>query len=132
MADDSDDTRDNLIDHPHDSLFRKTFSDPKEAESLLRSALPPEIRQTIHWNSLTLHHGSFVDDALRTSQTDLLFEVACGESREPVWLYLLLEHQSTPDPRMPFRLLKYCCRIWDAQPPESDMRAIVPLVFYQG
>ena len=51
-------------------------------------------------------------------------------------LYLLFEHQSTPDAWMRFRLLKHCCRIWDAarrdEPERSELRPIVPLVFYQG
>ena len=37
---------------------------------------------------------------------------------------------------MRFRLLKYCCRIWDAsirdEPGQSELRPIVPLVFCQG
>jgi hypothetical protein len=37
---------------------------------------------------------------------------------------------------MRFRLLKYCCRIWDMnlaeRPTPSELRPIVPLVFYQG
>jgi predicted transposase YdaD len=49
---------------------------------------------------------------------------------------VLLEHQSTPDRWMRLRLLKYCCRIWDmsfrVHPEQRDLRAIVPLVFYQG
>ena len=37
---------------------------------------------------------------------------------------------------MPFRLLKYCCRIWDrdrrTHRGEQELRPIVPMVFYQG
>ena len=37
---------------------------------------------------------------------------------------------------MRFRLLKYCCRIWDVnlqeRPAPRELRPIVPLVFYQG
>ena len=51
-------------------------------------------------------------------------------------LYLLFEHQSTPDAWMPFRLLKYCFRIWDAErrnePGLTKLSPILPLVLYQG
>ena len=51
-------------------------------------------------------------------------------------MYLLFEHQSSPDPWMRFRLLKYCCRIWETDrrhdPESSELRPIVPVVFYQG
>jgi len=126
----------NEVDHPHDSLFRKVFSDVGEAAGLLRPALPGVLRESVDWTSLKLQDGSFVDENLRQSQTDLLYEVSYGESAEPVWLYVLLEHQSTPDARMSFRMLKYCCRIWDTRVPDEpgpfSLRPIVPVVFYQG
>ena len=57
-------------------------------------------------------------------------------NEDSIWLYVLLEHQSTPDRWMRFRLLKYCCRIWEMSfrehPDQRELRAIVPLVFYQG
>jgi predicted transposase/invertase (TIGR01784 family) len=49
---------------------------------------------------------------------------------------VLLEHQSEPDRWMRWRLLRYCCRIWEADrrndPARSGLRPIVPVVFYQG
>ena len=48
------------------------------------------------------------------------------------WLYVLLEHQSTPDPWLRLRLLKYSIRIWERDrqrhPKEGRLRPIVPLV----
>ena len=124
------------LDHPHDRLFRAVFSEAAEAEGLLQAALPAEVRDRIAWGTLRLLEGTFLDDALRESESDLLYEAAYGSGGEPVRLYLLLEHQSTPDAWMRFRLLKYCCRIWEAglrdEPGQSELRPIVPLVFYQG
>ena len=96
------------IEHPHDRLFRAVFSDAKETADLLRSALPRDVSDKVHWDSLRLIDGTFIDDALRESETDLLFEAGYGDKVRPVRLYLLFEHQSTPDAWMPFRLLKYC------------------------
>ena len=51
-------------------------------------------------------------------------------------VYVLLEHQSSPDPWMRLRLLRYCCRIWEAdlggESERPELRPIVPIVFYQG
>ena len=48
-------------------------------------------------------------------------------------LYVLLEHQSQPNRYMRLRMLKYCCRIWEqAEQEEGRLRAIVPVVLYQG
>ena len=108
------------LHQPHDSLFRKVFSEPAEAAGLLRTSVPPWLAGTLDWSSLTLMNASYVDDDLRTSESDLLYAVEQrpgdaepGEARRSLRLYLLFEHQSTPDRLMRFRLLKYCCRIWD-------------------
>ncbi len=124
------------IDHPHDRLFRAVYSNATEAASLLQAAVPQDLRENVDWNSLRLAEGTFVDDALRHSESDLLFDASYGKGKERIQLYMLLEHQSTPDIWMPFRLLKYCCRIWDADlrddPRRTELRPVVPLVFYQG
>ncbi len=44
--------------------------------------------------------------------------------------------ESRPDRWMALRLLRYCCRIWEAgrrsYPDEEFLRPVLPLVFYQG
>ena len=124
------------IHQPHDRLFRAVFSDAGEAASLLQAALPGAIRDSFAWTTLTLLDGTFVDEDLRGSQSDLLYQIEHTETGQPVSMYLLFEHQSSPDPWMPFRLLRYSCRIWEADrrsdPERSELRPIVPVVFYQG
>jgi hypothetical protein len=84
-----------------------------------------------------------VDENLRQSQSDLLYRVplieqadsAGGEIETVILLYLLFEHQSTPDPWMPLRKLCYMCRIWqryvDEHPTADGLPPIVPLVLAQ-
>ena len=80
--------------------------------------------------------GSFVDQELRGSVSDLLFEVRSAAAAPRQWLYLLFEHQSRPDRWMALRLLRYCCRIWETDrrkhPKARFLRPVLPLVFYQG
>ncbi len=124
------------VQRPHDKLFRTVFGDPAEAVGLLSAYLPEPLAAELQWSSLTFQDATFVDDRLRDSQSDLLFSVERAAGDPPAWLYVLLEHQSQPDRWMPFRLLKYCCRIWDRDrrmhPRERGLRPIIPLVFYQG
>ena len=129
---------------PHDNLFRLVFSDPEEAAAFLRARLPDSLRRRFRWSTLRRVPGSFVDQDRRSSVTDLLFEVRAaaaagasgGKAAARQWLYLLFEHQSRPDRWMALRLLRYCCRIWEAdrgsRPKERFLRPVVPLVFYQG
>ena len=136
-------TRD--LHQPHDRLFRKVFSEPAEAAGLLRVHVPQWLADTLDWSSLSLMPDSYVDDDLQASESDLLYTVEQrpgaaepGDARRSLRLYLLFEHQSTPDRWMRFRLLKYCCRIWDdflrsdEAEETPDLPPIVPLVFYQG
>jgi predicted transposase/invertase (TIGR01784 family) len=124
------------IHHPHDLMVRAVLSDLAEAASFLQAHLSEEVSQALNWSTLKLLEGSFVDEDLRGSEADLLYGIEPVSGEESVWVYILLEHQSTPDRWMRFRLLKYCCRIWDMsfrqQPDQHELRAIVPLVFYQG
>jgi len=124
------------IQHPHDLMVRAVLSDVTEAISFLQAHVSEEVSQGLNWSTLRLVEGSFVDEDLRGSEADLLYEIARVSDQETVWVYVLLEHQSTPDRWMRFRLLKYCCRIWEMQLAERPMpralRPIVPLVLYQG
>jgi predicted transposase/invertase (TIGR01784 family) len=124
------------IHHPHDLMVRAVLSDLTEAASFLQTHLPEAVSQALNWSTLTLLEGSFVDEDLRESEADLLYEVEHVSGKTSLWVYVLLEHQSTPDRWMRLRLLKYCCRIWDLSfrdyPNQRELRAIVPLVFYQG
>ncbi|MCE2399728.1 Rpn family recombination-promoting nuclease/putative transposase [Candidatus Poribacteria bacterium] len=49
-----------------------------------------------------------------------------------VLVYILLEHQSTVDRTMGFRLLFYMCQIWDSQRREWRFQPIIPIIFYTG
>lgn len=60
---------------PHDAFFKETFSDLDNARGELRSILPPEVSALIDWSTLRLETGTFVDEALRETLTDLLFTV---------------------------------------------------------
>jgi predicted transposase/invertase (TIGR01784 family) len=124
------------IAHPHNNLVQVVMSDLAAARSFLQSYLPQELSQGLNWSTLKLREGSFIDEDLRGSETDLLYEVEPISGDAALWAYVLLEHQSAPDRWMRFRLLKYCCRIWDMSfqehPDQRQLRPIIPLVFYQG
>jgi hypothetical protein len=122
---------------PHDALFKYVFRQPEHAASELRAILPSALSERFDWRTLQLEPASFVDEQLRGRHADLLFSVRCEGL--PAYVYLLFEHQSTSDPLMAFRLLRYLVRIWDdvlstgALTGASDrLPAIVPVVLYHG
>ena len=123
---------------PHDGLFRAVFGEEAEAADLLRAHVPAAIASKLRWSTLARRDTSFISNRLRASEADLLFEVQreVDEDDALAWLYVLLEHQSTPDPELLLRMLGYCIRIWEqdrrVRPNEEYLRPIVPLVLYQG
>jgi len=99
--------------------------------------LPPELVARIDFSTLSLRPGSYVDDALSGSHSDLLFSVRV--SGKPALLYVLFEHQSSPDKLMPLRLLGYIVRILtshvDNTKAGSDvlpLPVVIPIVLHHG
>ena len=124
------------ISQRHDKYFYGVFSDPENAAGLLRSYLPQELVSTLRWSTLTHLPGRYVSDDWRGREADLLFSVERADSGPPALVYVLLEHQSTPDRWMRLRLLHYCLMAWmqwhREHEQEPQLPLIVPVVFYQG
>ena len=96
---------------PHDAVFRQIFGVPANAASQLRAVLPPDLAARLDLGRLARVPESFVDEALKWRHSDLLF-TAPLDGRD-VYVYVLVEHQSSDDPLMAFRMLRYVTRIWD-------------------
>ena len=61
--------------HPHDSMVRVVLRDVASATNFLQRHLPQEVSQALHWSTITLLEGSFVDEDLRGSEADFLYTV---------------------------------------------------------
>ena len=94
---------------PHDLFARFTFSHPERAAAELRAVLPVEVAARVDWSSLHHESSSVVDPELKERQSDLLFSARLHDG-QPVLLYFLLEHQSSADRWMAFRMLRYVVR----------------------
>ena len=122
------------VNNPHDKLFKQAFSRQEMAVDFFRNYLPADIHARIDWETLHLQPGTFTDEALRGSESDLLYTVKIDN--HPTLLYCLFEHQSSPDPWMPLRLLRYIIGIWDQFRKQSKkatkLPPILPIILYQG
>jgi hypothetical protein len=119
---------------PHDALFKSVFQQPENAAAELQHVLSAEHVSAIDWSTLKLEPGSYVDEKLADQHSDLLFSANAHASGERVFVYLLFEHQSTPEPRMALRLLSYMVSIWERFSDEdkaSPLPLIVPAVLAQ-
>ena len=115
-------------------MFKFAFSKVEHAIGQLRAVLPPALVAQIDWNSLVLESGDLVDSTLEQARSDVLWSVKLGG--RPAFLYVLLEHQSTVDPLMAYRLLKYMLAIWDRwlaeHPDAKTLPVIIPVVVHHS
>ena len=98
----------------------------------------------IDFSQLSQINRSFIPDNLREQESDIVYSVPFrSESEtEELLIYILIEHQSTVDVAMGFRVLFYMTQIWDFQRREWEssgvarsqwrLRPIIPIVFYTG
>jgi hypothetical protein len=115
-------------------VFRRILGVPENMASHLRAVLPLDAAALLDLNRLARVPGSFVDESLRWRHSDLLF-TAPLEGQDAL-VYVLVEHQSSSDPLMAFRMLRYLTRIWDRylddHPQTRQLPPVIPLVVHQG
>ncbi len=115
------------IHQPHDKLLRSTFEVPENASAFFEAHLPPHLPKRFEWDSLKVLPTSFITPQFAASECDLLFSVRFGKREARI--YLLLEHQSSEDPRIAMRLYNYIGRIWERFAGENPPSVLLPPVF---
>ncbi|MFM2322168.1 MAG: hypothetical protein RLZZ225_321 [Pseudomonadota bacterium] len=121
------------LHQPHDASFRKSMSDLRVAKDFFLQHLRHELQTQIDWETLKLQNATFLDEHLKRSAADMLYQVMLNGN--PAYLYLLCEHTSEPDPLLAFRIIKYIVRILQQhveQYPGAPFPAVYPLVLYTG
>ena len=121
------------LHHPHDAFFKKCLEDPTTAKDLLQAQLPKAIAQRIDWHTLQRTNKSYVNEELRQLHSDVVYQ--CQLSDKPAYVYCVLEHQSTPDPLLPFRILQYNVALMAAhlrQKKEQRLPLIANVCLYAG
>ncbi|MBA7931840.1 Rpn family recombination-promoting nuclease/putative transposase [Klebsiella sp. RHBSTW-00215] len=117
---------------PHDAVFKRFLRHPETANDFLTLYLPEEIRQQCDFATLRLEPASFVDEDLRAWYSDVLWSVQTTSGLG--YVYVVIEHQSSPDNHMAFRLMRYAIaamqRHLDAG--HKELPLVVPMLFYHG
>jgi predicted transposase YdaD len=120
---------------PHDALFKAAFGQPEIARSEIELLLPHAIAAHLDLDTLEVCPGSFVDDELRHTHTDLLYAVRT-RGGDVAYVYVVFEHQSAFDPQMPLRLLRYVVRVWERwlrdHPTTSRLPIVLPALLHHG
>ena len=125
-----------IAHHPHDGLVKRIFTKPEAAAVELRQALSPALTGRLDFSTLRVEPGSFVDPNLKPRHSDILYAVDLRSTGRPVMVYVLMEHQSSPDRMMAARFLGYASQVYDRYQSNNEgtqtLPLLVPLLLYQG
>ncbi|HGN0867284.1 TPA: Rpn family recombination-promoting nuclease/putative transposase [Providencia alcalifaciens] len=121
-----------LVSKPHDSAFKGFMTKLGNARDFFEAHLPSRITQYCNFDTLILTSASFIDKTLRSRLSDLLYRVETKQGSG--YFYLLVEHQSTPDKLMGWRLMHYAFSAMNQhlQQGHHALPLIVPIQFYHG
>lgn len=117
---------------PHDATFRQFLTHPDVARDFMELHLPAELRAICDLSALKLESGSFVKDDLRQYFSDVLYSLktTAGEG----YVHVLIEHQSSHDKHMAFRLMRYAVAAMQRhlEACHKKLLLVIPVLFYTG
>ncbi len=120
----------------HDNSYKNLFSHKELVRDLLTGFIHEEWIEEVDLATLEKVSSSFVSDDLRDREDDVIWRVRCKGSW--IYVYLLIEFQSSPDRFMAVRLMTYIGLLYQdliksKQIPKTGMLPpVLPLVLYNG
>lgn len=117
----------------HDRRYKYVFSHPLFVQHLLESFVHEDFIKELDYSSLKRIDKSFITSKFEKYESDIVYEVYIKE--KPIYIYILMEFQSTVDKKMPFRFLRYILELYEAfgfNKNTNSYPAIFPLLLYNG
>ncbi|MDO4232246.1 MAG: Rpn family recombination-promoting nuclease/putative transposase [Lautropia sp.] len=119
-----------------DASYKLLFSSPELVRDLVLGFIPDEWLHSLDYSTLEKLPGSYVSDDLRHRADDVIWRVRTGE--DWVYLYLLIEFQSSPDRWMAVRMMTYLGLLYQDLIRRKELSAgrrlppVLPIVLYNG
>ena len=116
--------------YSHDKLIKNVLQDKKEVAQFINQFLEP--REKVKEDELVRFNNSYITKKYKSKEADLVYKIKSKE------LFFLIEHQSTIDNNMPYRMLNYCLDImreWGRNKKQGRITSypiIVPIIVYTG
>lgn len=117
----------------HDQRYKKVFSNPIFVEKLLKSFVHEKFVEGLDFNRMTKIDKSFIDKLMVEKESDLIYEIYFKD--KPIYIYLLMEFQSSVDRTMPLRFLRYILELSETYGKNKESKlypAVFPLLIYNG
>lgn len=122
--------------HQHDTGYKYLFSHADLVRELLEVFAPPGVSELLDYSSLRRETGSFITPAMKKREDDVVWSIELKGQR--IYLYLLLEFQSSIDRGMPVRMMQYVAALYDhlvrskAIDLAQGLPPVLPIVLYNG
>ena len=123
---------------PHDSGYKLLFSYPHLVECLIRGFVPGPWINSLDFSSLEPVREAHPRDEIGVRHDDMIWRLRWRDSGDWIYVYLMLEFQSTVQQFMAVRVLDYDGGLYRQlvralRPKHDDKLPIVlPLVLYRG
>ncbi len=120
----------------HDSSYKFLFSTPELVRDLIIGFVPDEWLHSLDYTTLEKIPGSYITEDLRSRADDVIWRVKVGG--EWVYLYLLIEFQSSVDKYMALRMMVYVGLLYQDLIKRGEvlddgrLPPILPIVLYNG
>ena len=124
----------------HDTGYKELFSHPEFVQQLVEGFAPPEIAGLMDFSTLQNHNGHYITPLFEEKVEDVVWsvEITWQGVTERVFLYLLLEFQSSVDRTLPLRLMHYVACFYSqllkqkVVTPAQGLPPVFPVVLYNG
>lgn len=122
------------IYHKHDKIFREILEDKKEVANFINKTLKIESEKSaLKETDIEKYNRKFITHNFKYAEPDIVYRKK-GED-----IFFLIEHQSTIDYSMPYRILMYSLEIMKSMLDEKQLKKkayklpmVYPIVIYTG
>ena len=118
----------------HDSGYKKLFSNQTIFRQLLETFVNQEWVDNLDFASCEPLDKSFISEHYKETESDLIYKIQFHDHE--IYIYILIEFQSTVEPFMALRVLNYITNFYmDFLVNNRDVKklpAVFPIVLYNG
>ena len=119
-------------ENEHDKIFKDILNDKEEARKFINKFLELEI--PIEKDKIELYNSSYITEGYKSKEADIVYKMKDKN------IFFLIEHQSTIDLSMPYRIENYSMQIIntaiDKEKVMKDSKylypKVIPIVLYTG
>jgi len=130
-------TKNQAVDNIQDKFFRDIYGRATNTVGFLKDVLPSNILKALDLTHIEVDKKSYLSEEYKEHYTDLVVKTRFKDNtKEPVFVYFLLEHKSYIPLRPAFQLLRYMVEQWYELEKQgvlgSKLPPIFPILIYHG